>query len=141
LHQRRKNHKLLVLITADPKSAIAIRRARRISDFLGADCFAVTVQAADDLSGLPQSERSAIEQHLNFARNLHIETRVLEGTNAAEAVVDFARRNGVTQIFVTRPQPTRWGLFSSRETVQGIIAQAKDMQIVIVSDREAGVRK
>jgi two-component system sensor histidine kinase KdpD len=141
LSQRRKHHKILVLITADPKTVMAIRRARRVSDFLGAECFAITVQSQDDLSALSQLERNAVEQHLNFARHLHIETRILEGSDAAETVVDFARRNGITQIFVTRPQPRRWGPLSPADTVLRIIAGAKDMQIVIVSDREPVTRK
>ena len=82
-----------------------------------------------------------IEKHLNFARHLHIETRILEGADAAAVVIDFARRNGVTQIFVTRPQGSFRGLFSPQDTVHRIIARAKDMQIVIVSDREPIPRK
>ena len=66
-------------MTANPKTAMVIRRAKRVSDFLGAECFAVAVQPTGDLSGLPAADREAIEQHLNFARNLHIETRILEG--------------------------------------------------------------
>jgi two-component system sensor histidine kinase KdpD len=115
-----KHHRILVLVTADPKSVMAIRRARRVSDFLGADCFAVAVQDSGGVNGL-------IEKHLNFARGLHIETRVLEGDDAAAVVIDFARRNGITQIFATRPHDSM---------VRRIIARAKDMQIVIVSDRE-----
>ena len=75
----RKHHKILVLVTADPETAMLIRRAKRVSDFLEAECFAVAVQPSGDLSGLPESDREAIERHLNFARNLHIETRILEG--------------------------------------------------------------
>src|SRR4029077_98593 len=74
-----KRHKILVLVTADPKTAMVVRRAKRVSDFLGAECFAVAVQPSGDLSGLPQTDREAVERHLNFARNLHIETRILEG--------------------------------------------------------------
>src|SRR5258705_1363120 len=49
----RKDHKILIWITADPKTAMLIRRARRVSDFLSAECFAVAVQPTGDLSGLP----------------------------------------------------------------------------------------
>src|SRR5262245_17877597 len=58
-HQR-----ILVWITADPKTAMVIRRARRVSDFLGAECFAVAVQPTGDLSALPPAEREATEKHL-----------------------------------------------------------------------------
>lgn len=135
-----KRHKILVLVTDDPKTAIVIRRARRVSDFLGAECFAVTVQRSRDLSAVSEPEREAIEKHLNFARNLHIETRVIEGADTASAVIDFARRNAVTQIFVVRPTRHPWLSFLSRDPVQGVISHAKDLQIVIVSDREPAAR-
>jgi two-component system, OmpR family, sensor histidine kinase KdpD len=132
----RRHHRILALVTADPKSAMVIRRAKRVSDFLGAECFAVAVQPSGDLSGLAAEERDAIERHLNFARNLHIETRVLEGDDTASTVVDFGRRNGITQIFLTRPRRKTWAPAFSSDPAQRVINQAKDMLIVIVSDRE-----
>jgi len=136
-----KHRRIVILITANPKTAMLIRRAKRVSDFLGAETFAVTVQPTGDLSGLSEDERRAIEQHLNFARNLHIETRILEGEDVAEGLVDFARRNQITQIYVTRPRGQTWMPVLNRDPAQKIIALAKDMQIVIVSDREtAGQR-
>jgi two-component system, OmpR family, sensor histidine kinase KdpD len=131
------HHKLLVLVTPDPTSAMVIRRAKRIGDFLDAECFAVAVQPSGDLAGLPQPEREAIAQHLNFARNLHIETRILEGSDVAAALVDFARRNQITQIFLARPKEHHWSLpLFSRDLVQRIVNIAKDMQIVVVAERE-----
>jgi two-component system sensor histidine kinase KdpD len=132
----RRHHKILVLVTADPKSAMVIRRAKRVSDFLGAECFAVTVQSTGDLSGLPKEDCEAVERHLNFARNLHIETRILEGDDVASTLVDFGRRNQVTQIFLTRPQQKGWSPAFSRDAAQRVLGLAKDMMIVIVSDRE-----
>jgi two-component system sensor histidine kinase KdpD len=132
----RKHHRILVLVTASPKTAMVLRRAKRVSDFLGAECFAVAVQPSGDLSGLPEADRDALERHLNFARNLHIETRILEGDDVADALVEFGRRNQVTQIFLTRPRGKVWVPALSRDPAQRVIRIAKDMQIVIVSDRE-----
>lgn len=132
----RRRHRILVLVTADPAAAMVIRRARRLSDFLDAECFAVAVQPSGDLSALPECDREAIARHLNFARNLHIETRILEGEDIASALVDFAHRNQITQIFLARPDDRQWFPLLSRNLVQKIVALAKDMQIVIVSERE-----
>ena len=57
-----------------------------------------------------------------------------------QVLIDFARRNEVTQIFVTRPRGRVWVPVLSRDPVQRIISRAKDMQIVIVSDREPAER-
>jgi two-component system sensor histidine kinase KdpD len=131
-----KQQRILVLVTSDPAAAMVIRRARRVSDFLDADCFAVAVEPSGDLRALPETEREAIERHLYFARNLHIETRILEGEDTAAALVNFARRNQITQIFLARPADRRRFPLLSRDLVQRIVTLAKDMQIVIVSGRE-----
>ncbi len=118
--------RIMVVVTADPQSAMVIRRAKRVGDFVGAECFAVAVE----------KESEALARHLNFARNLRIETRVLQGDDDAGAIVDFARRNQITQIFLARPPARPWGPRLSRNLVHRIVALAKDMQIVIVSDRD-----
>jgi two-component system sensor histidine kinase KdpD len=136
----RRHDRILVHVTTHPETAMLIRRARRMSDFLDAECFAVTVQASGDLRTLPESELEAINRHLNFARNLHIETRVLEGEDTARTLIDFARRNQITQIFLARPTGNRWLPLLSRNLVQRVVSLAKDMQIVIVSERKPGLK-
>ena len=131
-----RRHRILVLVTPDPETAMVVRRARRMSDFLHTDCFAVAVNAFADLSGMPQCERESLARHLNFARSLHIEPRVLEGGDVARALVDFGRRNQITQIYLARPHERPWLPWMSRNLVQRIVGLAKDMQIVIVSGRD-----
>jgi len=132
----RKYQRILILVTPDPQSAMLIRRAKRVSDFLHAECFAVAVQHSGDLSTLSETERESLTRHLNFARNLHIETRILEGEDAAQTLVEFARRNQITQVFLARDPPRKWLPLRARNLVQRIVALAKDMQIVIVSEQE-----
>jgi two-component system, OmpR family, sensor histidine kinase KdpD len=132
----RKHHRILVFVTANPKTAMLIRRARRVSDFLNAECFAIAVEPSGDLSGLTDVDREAVKRHLNFARNLHIETRILEGEDVASTLIDFARRNQITQIFITRPGRRSILPVLSRDPAQRIVDLAKDIQIVIVSERE-----
>ena len=129
-------HRILLFVTADPKTAMLIRRAKRVSDFLGAECFAVTVQPSGDLGSLPEKDREAIEKHLNFARNLRIETRILEGDDVAQTLVDFAHRNQVTQIFLAREPGRSFISLWRGGLLQKIVRLARDMQVVIVSERE-----
>jgi len=127
-----KDQRILVFTTPDPETAMLIRRAKRVSDFLGAECFAVAVQSVGRALG--EGDREIIHRHLNFARNLHIETRILEGQDIALTLVDFARRNQITQIFLSQPRNRQWFSFSHRNLVQKIVSLAKDMQIVIVAE-------
>src|SRR5215471_1013264 len=95
--------KILVNVTADASSAMLLRRARRVADYLHASCVAVFVCASGDLTVLPAAERQAVERHLRFAEDLRIEKTILKGKNGAKAVVDYAHANGVTQVFIGPP--------------------------------------
>ncbi len=116
--------RILILVTADPSSAMVIRRAKRVADYLDADCMAVAIHPG-------KQEREAIERHLNFARNLHIDARLLDadtvGDDPASALVEFARVNGVTQLFLARRK--------GRGLEQRIVWLSRDMQVTIVADR------
>ena len=96
--------RILIHITADPSTAMLIRRGRRVADYLRADCTALFVHQTPELSQLPAEERQEVEKHLRFARSLQIETRILGGSGIAKTVVDFARQNQVTQIFVAHTE-------------------------------------
>jgi two-component system sensor histidine kinase KdpD len=82
-----RQEKILIHITSDPNTAVLVRRGKRVADYLHTDCFAVAVHSGADFNAMPTREREPIERHLNFARSLHIETRVLQG-DLARTLVD-----------------------------------------------------
>ncbi len=129
--------RLLLVITPNPSSAALIRRGRRVADYLRADCFAVYVSRTGNLQDLPPAERESVERHLNFARGLQIETRILQGSPVANTVVDFARLNGVTQIFVTRQRSSALRSWFASAFVQRIVHLARDMQVTVVASRSS----
>jgi two-component system, OmpR family, sensor histidine kinase KdpD len=131
------SERILILVTPDPGAAMLIRRGKRVADYLHADCFAVAVSREVDLHDMPAREREMIERHLNFARNLHIETRILQGHDVARTLVEFAHLNGITQIFLTRPRASQWPALSRRSLVQQVVHQARDMQVTIAADRSS----
>jgi two-component system sensor histidine kinase KdpD len=138
--QQQKGQKIMIYLSADPKTAMVTRRAKRVSDFLGVECLAVAVQPPPTVNDA-DAEREAIARHVNFARNLHIETHTLEGKDPASLLIDFARRNQITQIFVMRPRPAPMPPLLVRDPLQKLIGLATDMQIVIVSDRDPVKRR
>lgn len=126
--------RLLIHITTDPSTAALIRRGRRVADFLDAECFAVFVNTVEGLHSLPIAERRTVEKQLNFARNLQIETVILEGEEVAETLVSFARRQGITQIFLVRTRGKNLPAVFGRNLVQQIVWLARDMQVTIVAE-------
>jgi len=134
-HARRLDDAVVIYITDAPSTAMLIRRGKRVADVLGANCFAVFVTEQGDLSALPVSQREAVERHLNFARNLHVETRVLTGADHAQAVVEFARMHQARQIFVPRPTGRGMDRLLGKSFVNRVVSLASDIEITIVADR------
>ena len=133
--QRQIHDRILIYVTADPSTVMLVRRGRRMADYLGAECFAICVLSRREGRRFA-GNIEAIEKHLNFARNLHIETRTLEGDDPATSIVDFARRNQITQILVGRPK--KRSLVSrllGTDLVLRIVREAKDTRVTVVAQR------
>lgn len=137
-----ERERILIHITAAPSAAALIRRGRRVADYLRADCFAVAIVPGGATDRLPLHDREAIERHLEFARKLRVETRLVSmtpgQTNEAEALVDFAHRNRITQVFLVKPRPAgfaRWRL--RRNVVSRILQLAGDLQVTVVAHRSS----
>jgi two-component system sensor histidine kinase KdpD len=129
-----RRDRILIFLTAGPPAAMLIRRGRRMADYLDADCFAVWV-TGHKRAGNARRGAETMERHLNFARNLHIETRVLEGEHVAEQILDFARRNQITHILAARPKIRPWDHLRSSDPVLRIVQIATDIRVIVVADR------
>jgi two-component system sensor histidine kinase KdpD len=117
------HERILIHITPAPETTALIRRGRRVADYLNADCIAVCLHP------------EACQDHLNFARQLHIETHVLAGEDEAQTLVDFAHANAVTQIYLAQPPRARLPIFGRNPTAIKVIRLAKDIQVTVVADR------
>jgi two-component system, OmpR family, sensor histidine kinase KdpD len=132
-----REERLLLLVGPEPASAALIRRGRRVADHLHADCLAVYVSRTRGSGHLPAPERERLERHLNFARALQIDTRVLQGTAIPATLVQFARQHGVTQIFMPRERRSEaWSWFRP-SLMESVVNLAKGFQVTIVADRSS----
>ena len=127
--EKARRERILICLTGSPSSAILIRRGKRLADYLQADCIAVHV------SGPAGPEREAVERHMSFARNLRIDTQVVDGPDVAAAIANFARSQRITQIFMGRPGPRPIWKRLHESVVQQVVRQARDKQITIVAQR------
>ena len=127
--------KILVSVAADPSTAMLLRRARRMADYLHVACVALFVSSKKDFSALPVQERQAIERHFRFAESLHIDTAVVHGKNRAGALVEYAHKNGVTQIFIgpALEPPRRW--FRGLDFTDQLLYWARDLEVTVVAER------
>ena len=111
-----RQESILLWLIPHPSTAMLIRRARRVADYLGCPCTAVYVA----------KDAAAIEPWLNICVNLRIVAHATTGRdNSAKEIVACARAQGTTQIFVTRNAPD----------VSRLVDLARDMQVTVVAER------
>jgi K+-sensing histidine kinase KdpD len=99
-----------------------------MADYLRADCLAVHVAPS-------QGVGETVERHMSFARNLRIQTHMVEGEDVPRGIAEFARAHRVTQIFVGRSPARPWWKRFGETIVQQVVRQARDIQITIVAER------
>jgi two-component system sensor histidine kinase KdpD len=134
LEDHRATERILIHITSDPATSMLLRRGKRVADYLRADCFAIYVSPRGDLSELSSRDLESVQKHLNFSRNLHIETRILHGQNPASTLVDFDNRQQVTQIFLTLSR--RPSLAIAGNPISQVLRLARDIQVTVVAERK-----
>jgi magnesium transporter len=127
--------KILVNITADPTTAMLLRRARRVADYLHAACVAVFVCSESDSNVLPAPQRQALDRHFRFAASLQIETSTIHSKDSAAALVDFAHKNSVSHIFIgpALKPPRKW--FPGLDFTDQVLYQARDLEVTVVAER------
>jgi len=99
--------RIMVCVNEHPASAELVRRARRLADNARAEWTAVYVEGPRHLSfGEPQKDR--IAETLRLAQRLGAEIATIPGRDIAHALLDYARRNNVTQILIGKSERSRW---------------------------------
>ncbi|HJZ65546.1 MAG TPA: magnesium transporter [Candidatus Acidoferrum sp.] len=129
------SEKILVNVTSDPSTAMLLRRARRVADYLHAQCTAIFVSPGKDLSALPAAERQAVERHFRFAETLRIDSVVVNSHKPADALVEYAHSNGVTQIFVGPASDSSRKWFPGLDFTDQVLYQARDLEVTVVAER------
>lgn len=133
---KRLDDAVVIYVGADPSTAMLIRRGKRVADVLQAPCFAVFVANNSRMQGLPEAKREAVERHLNFARNMHIKTSVLTGSEHAKILVNFAREHSARQIFLPRCAGKGFDRLLGKNLVNEVVSLARDIEVTIVADRK-----
>jgi two-component system sensor histidine kinase KdpD len=117
--------RILVGITPRSDARAILESGRRNADRFHGDMDVAYVRQ-DDLS--PQ-DQSSLDRNLGIARELGAAIHVLEGHDPVRALVDFARTNGITQIFIGHSQRRGWWHRLRGNPVERVIDLAEGIDV------------
>ena len=119
--------RILVCVTPRSSSARMLESGRRNADRFQGEFYVVYVQQP----ALSQQDRAILEQNLKYARELGAQVEILNGLDAAEAILKFAREKGITQIFIGHSmRQGAWRRLWSN-LIERIIRSAEGIDVVV----------
>ncbi|HTR52319.1 MAG TPA: sensor histidine kinase KdpD [Kofleriaceae bacterium] len=124
-----------------PHGEVLLRKGSRMAGKLSSDWFVVYVETPREA---PDRIDAEAQRHLlaniELARELGAEVVRLRATDPVPALVDFARSHGVGHIVIGRSLQPRWRQVLGRSVPLRLLAEAKDMDVHIVTVTEPEAR-
>lgn len=124
--------KVLVCIGADPLSAKLIRTARRMATSLKATLIAVYVENLRHYR-LTEQARATVEANMRMVERMEGKTVVLQGDNAVEEIIAYARENGITKIILGKQVKPRWQDILHGSMADKIIRRSGNIDVYVVT--------
>ncbi len=132
---RRANDRVAVCIGPGELTPKLLRTTKRMADALRASWVALYVENARHYR-LGHAARLKLERNLRLAEEMGGKTELLQGEDAATAIVTYAHSKGITKIVTGKPPKAAW-----RELLQGslaseLIRRSDRIDVYIVSGQE-----
>ena len=128
------SERILVCISEQPSSAELVRRARRIAEALKAEWTALYIESPRHMT-LSEADKDRIADTLRLAQRLGGQTASLPGRDIAEAILQYARRNNVTQIIIAKSERSVWFELLHGSVVRDMIRNSGAISVTAVSPR------
>ncbi len=115
--------RILVLIGGDPMSTALVRAGRRLAEVMDGPWTVAHIEQTDRAPSPPDRGRRVAEA-LKLAEQLGGSTLVLSGADVPGTVLDYARRNNVTQIVLGKSRAHGLGRLFSRDLAQALLRRS-----------------
>ena len=125
--------RILVCISHKSRGNL-VRTARRMASQSAAEWFAVHVETPDDIR-LSPSQRDRLMYIFRLAERLGAKTVTVPGDSVAAVITEYAAKNNITRIVIGKPK-NRWGRLLRRSSVDQIIRQSKQVDVLVVAGEE-----
>ena len=134
--------KVMVAIASRGSAKRILRVGSRIAGRLASDWVAVYVETPDEEPGKIKAEDElALKENIAFAEDLGARVVKLKGPHAANELVDFARREGITHVVFGQSARSRWDLLIHGSVINRFLHEVRDatVQVVPLEDEEGSV--
>ncbi len=125
---------IMVCMASRGSAKKLLRTGARIAGrFANEDWAAVYVETSNEQPGRITPEAyAAIQENINFARTLGARVVCLKSDNVADALLTYARENGVTHVIFGQSARSRWDIFWRGSVINRFLREVKDAAVHVI---------
>lgn len=131
--------KVMVCITSRGNAKKLLRVGSRIAGRLASDWFAVYVESPREEPGrIDPKDFNRLMDNARFAEGLGARFVKLKNARVADALIDFARREGITHVIFGQSARSRWDILLGGSVINRFLDEVRDanVQVVPLEDSE-----
>jgi two-component system sensor histidine kinase KdpD len=117
--------RILVCMTPRANAAAMLASGRRNADRFHGELFAIYVNQPN----LTPEDRSALARNVTLARAQQAKVDILDGKNPVSAILDYARAQGITQLFLGHNLRRNWRAQLTGSPLDRLIDEAEGMDV------------
>jgi two-component system sensor histidine kinase KdpD len=128
--------KVMVAMASRGSARTLLRAGSRMAGRLATDWYAVYVETPKEEPGrIKPADHVALTENIRFAKQLGAKVVKLKGSRVADALVDFAKDEGITHVIFGQSARTRWDLLLHGSIVDRFLRDVRNATVQIVPVR------
>lgn len=125
--------KVMVAIASRGSAKKLLRVGSRVAGRLASDWFAVYVETPSEEPGRIQPpDYAALQENMRFAEELGARVVKLKSRRVADALIDFARREGITQVVFGQTSRSRLDILLHGSIINRFLHEVRDATVQVV---------
>ena len=125
--------KVMVAMASRGSAKTLLRVGSRIAGRLASDWYAVYVETPTEEAGrIKPEDHVALADNIRFAKQLGAKLVQLKGSRVADALVEFAKREGITHVIFGQSARSRWNLLVHGSIVDRFLREVRNATVQIV---------
>jgi len=125
--------KVMVAIASRGSAKKLLRIGSRIAGRLASDWYAVYVETpSEEVGRIKPEDYAALQESIRFAEELGATVVKLKARRVADALIEFARQEGITQVVFGQTSRSRWDILLHGSIINRFLAEVRDAAVQVV---------
>ena len=125
--------KVMVAMASRGSAKKLLRVGSRIAGRLASDWYAVYVETPSEEPGrIKPEDHAALMENIRFAEELGAKLIKLKGRGVADALIEFARREGITHVVFGQSARSRWDILLHGSVINRFLHEVRDATVQVV---------